>query len=144
MFQTNVGPILLCMNSYKDVGNSMTLTSMRGATLDLKLHKVILDAVRQQTESGYPQAIILSGKCYNSPISVTIYYFITPVFVRYSNFRVPRRERLWKNVRFDVTTKAVIWRGRRWSRDGRIQTFSRRVHRFEIVGVRQNIFKFRI
>lgn len=39
----------------------MTLTSMRGATLDFKLHKVILDAVRQQTESGYPQAIILSG-----------------------------------------------------------------------------------
>ncbi|XP_025419111.1 myosin-G heavy chain isoform X2 [Sipha flava] len=58
---TNVGPILLCMNSYKDVGNPMTLTSMRGATLDFKLHKVILDAVRQQTESGYPQAIILSG-----------------------------------------------------------------------------------
>lgn len=40
----------------------MTLTSMRGATLDVKLHKVISDAVRQQTESGYPQAIILSGK----------------------------------------------------------------------------------
>ncbi|VVC29843.1 Hypothetical protein CINCED_3A016888 [Cinara cedri] len=58
---TNVGPILLCMNSYKDVGNPMTLTSMRGAALDFKLHKVILDAVRQQTESGYPQAIILSG-----------------------------------------------------------------------------------
>ncbi|XP_060869911.1 unconventional myosin-IXa isoform X2 [Metopolophium dirhodum] len=58
---TNVGPILLCMNSYKDIGNPMTLTSMRGATLDFKLHKVILDAVRQQTESGYPQAIILSG-----------------------------------------------------------------------------------
>eukprot|EP00102_Acyrthosiphon_pisum_P020332 XP_016657542.1 PREDICTED: myosin IA heavy chain-like [Acyrthosiphon pisum] len=49
------------MNSYKDIGNPMTLTSMRGATLDFKLHKVILDAVRQQTESGYPQAIILSG-----------------------------------------------------------------------------------
>lgn len=61
LLQTNVGPILLCMNSYKDVGNPMTLTSMRGATLDAKLHKVILDAVRQQTESGYPQAIILSG-----------------------------------------------------------------------------------
>ncbi|XP_050421871.1 unconventional myosin-IXAa isoform X2 [Adelges cooleyi] len=58
---TNVGPILLCMNSYRDVGNPMTLTSMRGATLDLKLHRVVLDAVRQQTESGYPQAIILSG-----------------------------------------------------------------------------------
>ncbi|XP_050538527.1 unconventional myosin-IXb isoform X2 [Daktulosphaira vitifoliae] len=58
---TNIGPVLLCMNSYKDVGNPMTLTSMRGASLDLKLHKVILDAVRQQTESGYPQAIILSG-----------------------------------------------------------------------------------
>lgn len=40
----------------------MTLTSMRGAALDFKLHKVISDAVRQQTESGYPQAIILSGK----------------------------------------------------------------------------------
>lgn len=35
---------------------------MRSVPLDAKLLKVVNDAVRQQSETGYPQAIILSGK----------------------------------------------------------------------------------
>lgn len=62
LFQTNVGPILLSVNPYKDVGNPLTLTSTRGIQLSPKLLRVVQEAVRQQSESGYPQAIILSGK----------------------------------------------------------------------------------
>ncbi|XP_039284577.1 unconventional myosin-IXa [Nilaparvata lugens] len=58
---TNVGPILLSVNPYKDVGNPLTLTSTRGIQLSPKLLRVVQEAVRQQSESGYPQAIILSG-----------------------------------------------------------------------------------
>ncbi|XP_063215940.1 unconventional myosin-IXAa isoform X2 [Bacillus rossius redtenbacheri] len=60
-FFTNVGPILLSVNSYRDVGNPLTLTSTRGVALSPKLLKVVQEAVRQQSETGYPQAIILSG-----------------------------------------------------------------------------------
>ncbi|CAH0390290.1 unnamed protein product, partial [Bemisia tabaci] len=60
-FFTNMGPILLSINPYTDVGNPLTLTSMRGVTLSASLLKVVQDAVRQQSETGYPQAIILSG-----------------------------------------------------------------------------------
>lgn len=62
MFQTNVGPILLCVNPYRDVGNPLTLSSTRGLALSPQLNKVVQEAVRQQSETGYPQAIILSGK----------------------------------------------------------------------------------
>nr|CAD7570524.1 unnamed protein product [Timema californicum] len=58
---TNVGPILLSVNPYHDVGNPLTLTSTRGVALSPKLLKVVQEAVRQQSETGYPQAIILSG-----------------------------------------------------------------------------------
>lgn len=59
--QTNVGPILISVNPYADNKNPLTLTSMRLVSLDAKLLKVVEDAVRQQSETGYPQAIILSG-----------------------------------------------------------------------------------
>ncbi|XP_046994484.1 myosin-I heavy chain [Schistocerca americana] len=58
---TNVGPILLSVNPYHDVGNPLTLTSTRGIAMSPKLLKVVQEAVRQQSETGYPQAIILSG-----------------------------------------------------------------------------------
>lgn len=61
-FQTNVGPILVCINPYTDVGNPLTLTSTRAVPLAPQLNKVVQEAVRQQSETGYPQAIILSGK----------------------------------------------------------------------------------
>ncbi|XP_067620741.1 unconventional myosin-Va [Eurosta solidaginis] len=58
---TNVGPILLSINPYRDVGNPLTLTSTRSLPLAPQLHRIVQEAVRQQTETGYPQAIILSG-----------------------------------------------------------------------------------
>ncbi|KAH8410552.1 hypothetical protein KR009_001327, partial [Drosophila setifemur] len=58
---TNVGPILLSINPYLDVGNSLTLTSTRALPLAPQLQKIVQEAVRQQSETGYPQAIILSG-----------------------------------------------------------------------------------
>ncbi|XP_076282010.1 unconventional myosin-IXb-like dachs isoform X2 [Lasioglossum baleicum] len=60
-YHTNVGPILVCINPYTDVGNPLTLTSTRAVPLAPQLNKVVQEAVRQQSETGYPQAIILSG-----------------------------------------------------------------------------------
>lgn len=59
--QTNVGPILLSINPYKDVGNPLTLSSTRSLQLAPQLRRIVQEAVRQQAETGYPQAIILSG-----------------------------------------------------------------------------------
>ena len=60
--QTNVGPIVLSVNPYRDVGNPLTLTSTREATYGCpELGRVVQEAVRMQGESGYPQAIIVSG-----------------------------------------------------------------------------------
>ncbi|XP_046866634.1 unconventional myosin-IXa [Drosophila willistoni] len=58
---TNVGGILLSINPYLDVGNPLTLTSTRAMPLAPQLQKIVQEAVRQQSETGYPQAIILSG-----------------------------------------------------------------------------------
>uniref|UniRef100_A0A0A9W116 Unconventional myosin-Va n=1 Tax=Lygus hesperus TaxID=30085 RepID=A0A0A9W116_LYGHE len=58
---TNVGPILVSVNGYTDVGNPLTLSSTRKVPLNPKLLRVVQEAVRHQSESGYPQAIILSG-----------------------------------------------------------------------------------
>ncbi|XP_057331572.1 unconventional myosin-IXb isoform X3 [Microplitis mediator] len=60
-YHTNVGPILVSINPYTDVGNPLTLTSTRTVPLAPQLNKVVQEAVRQQSETGYPQAIILSG-----------------------------------------------------------------------------------
>lgn len=59
--QTNVGPILLAINPYLGVGNPLTLTSIRSLPLAAQMKKIVQETVRQQTETGYPQAIILSG-----------------------------------------------------------------------------------
>lgn len=61
ILQTNVGPILLSINPYLDVGNPLTLSSTRDLPLAPQLQKIVQEAVRQQSETGYPQAIILSG-----------------------------------------------------------------------------------
>ncbi|XP_073968429.1 unconventional myosin-IXb-like dachs isoform X3 [Rhodnius prolixus] len=58
---TNVGPILVSVNGYNDIGNPLTLSSTRSVVLSPKLLRVVQEAVRHQSESGYPQAIILSG-----------------------------------------------------------------------------------
>lgn len=56
-----MGPILLCVNPYNDVGNPLTLSSTRSLPASPQLNHVVQEAVRQQSETGYPQAIILSG-----------------------------------------------------------------------------------
>ncbi|XP_023237398.1 unconventional myosin-Va-like isoform X1 [Centruroides sculpturatus] len=58
---TNVGPILLAINPYKDVGNPLTLNSATSCCPQLL--RVVHEAVRQHGETGYPQSIILSGDC---------------------------------------------------------------------------------
>lgn len=64
LFQTNVGPILLSVNPYTDVGNPLTLNSTCEAAKNSEaLLKVAQEAVRIQGNTGYPQAIILSGAC---------------------------------------------------------------------------------
>ncbi|CAH1961921.1 unnamed protein product [Acanthoscelides obtectus] len=50
-FYTNVGPILLCVNPYRDVGNPLTLSSTRGLALSPQLNKVVQEAVRQHHAS---------------------------------------------------------------------------------------------
>ncbi|KAJ8969728.1 hypothetical protein NQ317_003327 [Molorchus minor] len=70
-FQTNVGPILLCVNPYRDVGNPLTLSSTRSLALSPQLNRVVQEAVRQQSETGYPQAIILSESCIHAVIEAT-------------------------------------------------------------------------
>merc|ERR1719225_7238 len=59
---TNVGPIVLSVNSYSNVGNPLTLQSTKEASDNCpELKKVAQEAIRLQNESGYPQAIIVSG-----------------------------------------------------------------------------------
>lgn len=61
-FFTNVGPILLAVNPYCNVGNPLNLESTKDNSEEgIELKKVAEEAVRLQTESGYPQAIIVSG-----------------------------------------------------------------------------------
>lgn len=59
-----MGPILLSVNPYREVGNPLTLTSTREAASSAgcaELGQVVQEAVRMQRESGYPQAVIVSG-----------------------------------------------------------------------------------
>jgi dachs len=60
--QTNVGPILLSINPYQDLGNPLTLSSTRSISMSPQLTRIVQETVRQQAETGYPQAIILSGE----------------------------------------------------------------------------------
>ncbi|KAL1417428.1 hypothetical protein MTO96_006171 [Rhipicephalus appendiculatus] len=59
---TNVGPILVSVNAYQDTGNPLTLRSAHAASRCPQLLQVVHEAARQQAETGYPQAIILSGE----------------------------------------------------------------------------------
>ncbi|XP_022237040.1 unconventional myosin-Vb-like [Limulus polyphemus] len=59
---TNVGPILLTVNPCQDVGNPLTLSSAHASSKCPQLLRVVHEAVRQQSETGYPQAIILGGE----------------------------------------------------------------------------------
>lgn len=55
----NIGPVLLSLNSLEKVGNTLTLSSVQQETArSAHLLRVVQDAVRQQSETGYPQAII--------------------------------------------------------------------------------------
>jgi len=56
-----MGPILLMTNRLTALGNPMTLASTRGIVTPLPVQKVVQEALRQQGDTGYPQAIILSG-----------------------------------------------------------------------------------
>ena len=59
-----MGPIVLSINPYRDVGNPLTLNSTRQAAQNensAALGRVVQEAVRLQSESGYPQAVIVSG-----------------------------------------------------------------------------------
>lgn len=58
--QTNVGPVLISLNHQKDQRNALTLNSTQAEALQCKqLLRIVHEAVRQQNETGYPQAIIL-------------------------------------------------------------------------------------
>ena len=135
LFQTNVGPILVCVNPYTDVGNPLTLTSTRSVPLAPQLNKVVQEAVRQQSETGYPQAIILSGKTLNK-------LHLLSFFERedFQNFFC-RDKRFRKNVRFDAITQATLRRRRRRTGNGRFQTPSGSLHGPQILGLSENRHK---
>lgn len=65
--QTMIGPILVAVNGYTDACNALTLSAARagsgagGVSGRGELARLVQDAVRHQADSGYPQAIILSG-----------------------------------------------------------------------------------
>lgn len=54
-----IGPILVAVNPYTDACNALTLTAARAQRPELA--RLVHDAVRHQADTGYPQAIILSG-----------------------------------------------------------------------------------
>lgn len=56
---------MLSINPYHDLGNPLTLSSTRSISMAPQLIRIVQEAVRQQAETGYPQAIILSGKNYS-------------------------------------------------------------------------------
>ncbi|XP_047993590.1 unconventional myosin-IXAa isoform X1 [Leguminivora glycinivorella] len=58
-FYTWIGPILVALNGYTDGSNALTLSAARAQRPELA--RLVHDAVRHQADTGYPQAIILSG-----------------------------------------------------------------------------------
>ncbi|KAJ2944094.1 hypothetical protein O0L34_g18061 [Tuta absoluta] len=58
-FYTWIGPILIAVNGYTDTGNALTLAAARAQRPELA--RLVHTAVRHQADTGYPQAIILSG-----------------------------------------------------------------------------------
>ncbi|OQR66176.1 unconventional myosin-IXb-like [Tropilaelaps mercedesae] len=61
IYFTSIGPVLLAVNPYHEPTNDLTLTSVGGAKCP-ELLEVVKRAVRQQRETGYSQAIFLSGE----------------------------------------------------------------------------------
>lgn len=66
-----IGPILVAVNPYTDTCNSLTLAAARAQRPELA--RLVHDAVRHQADTGYPQAIILSGN--HDCRSSSIYYY---------------------------------------------------------------------
>lgn len=62
LLQTNVGPIVLSVNSHRDIGNPLNLTSVTSASESPELGKMVNEALRLQSDTKYPQAIIVSGR----------------------------------------------------------------------------------
>ena len=62
-----IGPILVAVNPYTDACNALTLTAARAQRPELA--RLVHDAVRHQADTGYPQAIILSGTQTSYPYS---------------------------------------------------------------------------
>ncbi|OTF78491.1 Myosin X-like protein [Euroglyphus maynei] len=58
---TNIGPVLIALNPYRELYNPLTLDSAHRNDNCYPLYRIVHEAVRQQTETGYPQVIILSG-----------------------------------------------------------------------------------
>ena len=52
---------MISVNPFRDVGNALTLSSTRHCHKSAELTRVVREVVRLQGESGYPQAIIISG-----------------------------------------------------------------------------------
>lgn len=123
--QTNIGPILLSINPYHDVGNPLTLSSTRTMNISEQLKKIVHEAVRQQAETGYPQAIILSGNSYNLLLLIILGMHIC-------GFRCFW---IWKNSLFYAFAASVVCCGRRWARNGCFQTFSCSIYSFEITWI---------
>lgn len=59
--QVQMGPILLQMNRLTSTNNPLTLTSTAEVPIPPSIKRVVHEALRQQGDTGYPQAIILSG-----------------------------------------------------------------------------------
>ena len=55
---------MISINPYNDVGNPITLNSTKDASKQANaFYKVAQEAIKVQGETGYSQAIILSGAC---------------------------------------------------------------------------------
>ncbi|GAB6025930.1 Myosin 10A, isoform D, variant 3 [Chamberlinius hualienensis] len=61
-FITNVGPILLSINPYHDLGSHTTLTRTNNLASNSQIVQFVNEVHVQQSETGCPQTIILSGE----------------------------------------------------------------------------------
>ncbi|XP_077979493.1 uncharacterized protein LOC144434854 [Glandiceps talaboti] len=59
---TKIGPIMLSVNPYKDATHAMDSVLQQPGDRNPYLLNVVKEAVRLQTETGYSQAIVLSGE----------------------------------------------------------------------------------
>ena len=69
---------MISVNPFRDVGNALTLSSTRHCPKSPELTKVVREVVRLQGESGYPQAIIISG---TPPTFVQYDHIIPPAII---------------------------------------------------------------